>query len=277
MVRPDEPSPSQGESGSRRIGLAGESPAAASAGEPRSRPRVRDESPSPERGVEGRQGTVGSLRREPSCGPQCESVKLAASREIQPKGGMAEPLMSRRRQQTAPSTGSVQDIPGVRSEARSDSPMRNRRDPTQRPESGRSASDKPMAKRERAGRESEGLVVLVTATTTTSLEGRGPALVTRHRRGKCEGMTARSNNPIGKARKLAMPLYVLAERRWMMDTTRLPERGRRSDDRTCRRGRSHWMSMCMPDVKTIGKPCAGKSQARFERGPQVVGPQNPVT
>ena len=52
----------------------------------------------------------------------------------------------------------------------------------------RSVPDKPTVKRVRAERESEGFIVPLTVTAITSLEGRGPALVTRERGGKCEGM-----------------------------------------------------------------------------------------
>src|SRR6266545_3924801 len=100
-------------------------------------------------------------------------------RESSPrKGGVAEPLMSRRRQQTASArTGSTQDTPGVWRRARDDSPTRNRRDPPRRPTLGEGGTDKPKAKRSRAERESEGLVVARKSPTTTATERRSPALV----------------------------------------------------------------------------------------------------
>jgi len=63
----------------RRVGLAGESPAAVVTGEPRSRPRVGGKSPTPERGVKGPQTAVRLSGGEQWSGPQCESVNLAAS------------------------------------------------------------------------------------------------------------------------------------------------------------------------------------------------------
>lgn len=103
---------------------------------------------------------------------------------------MAEPLMSRRRQQTAPArAGGVQDVPGVRRRARGNSPARNRRGPTRPPTSGKGASYKPKVKWKRVGRESEGLIVPWTPVTRTPVEGRGPALVALACGGKCEGMT----------------------------------------------------------------------------------------
>ena len=126
--------------------------------------------------------------------------------------------MSRRRQQTVPvETGAcdcmrAQDASGVEREARSNSSTRNRRGPTRPPSSGQGAVDKPEAKRQRAGRDSEGLVVPTTAAAKTPPEGRGSALVTRAREGKCEGMAARPNNPTEKARELQRTLFRAAKR-----------------------------------------------------------------
>jgi hypothetical protein len=170
------------------VGLAGESPAAVSAGAPRSRSRVRGEIPSPERDVEGPHGVVGLLGGEQNCGPSMK--RTLQPREIDTrKGGMAEPLMPRRRQQTAPErAGGVQDIPGVRRRARGDSPTRNRRDPTRPPPSGKDPTYKPSVKWKGVGRESEGLIVPRSAATRTPQEGRGPALVKLACGGKYEGM-----------------------------------------------------------------------------------------
>jgi hypothetical protein len=96
------------------------------------------------------------------------------------KVGPAEPLMSRRRQQTAsvwrppqagkPKSGAMQDARGVWRRACGHSSMRNRRDPSRRPTSGEGGPYKPSAKWDRAGRESEGLVV---PTTPVEKAGRG--------------------------------------------------------------------------------------------------------
>jgi len=56
-------------------------------------------------------------------------------------------------------TGGMQDAHGVWRRARQDSLIRNRRDPSRRPTSGKGGSYKPMAKGNRAGRESEGFIV----------------------------------------------------------------------------------------------------------------------
>ena len=109
-------------------------------------------------------------------------------------------------------TGGAQDTPGVGKRARSDGLVGNRRDPTRRPTSGEGGGYKPKAKCHRAGRESEGLVVPMMATTITSPEERSPALVVFANRGKCEGMPVRANNPLDKARKPDRGLSVVAER-----------------------------------------------------------------
>ena len=76
---------------------------------------------------------------------------------------MAEPLTSRRRQQTASViTGTVQDVPGVWRKACGDSLIWNLRGPTRPPSSGVGDSYKPKVKWGRVGRESEGLIVLLT-------------------------------------------------------------------------------------------------------------------
>jgi hypothetical protein len=105
------------------------------------------------------------------------------------KGGVAEPIMSRRRQQTASvRAGRMQDAPGVERMARVDSTARNRRDPTWRLTSSEGRPYKPSVKGAGVGRESEGLVVPVTMATRTPFKGRSPALVTLERGGKHEGM-----------------------------------------------------------------------------------------
>jgi hypothetical protein len=170
------------------VGLAGESPAAVGAGAPRSRSRAWGEILPPERDVESPQGAVWRSGGEQSCGPSMK--RTLQPREIGArKGGMAEPFMSRRRQQTALGrAGGVQDIPGVRRRARSESLARNRRGPTRPPMSGKDPTYKPSVKGKGVGRESEGLIVPKRAATRTQSEGRGPALVTLVSGGTCEGM-----------------------------------------------------------------------------------------
>lgn len=173
------------------VELAGESPVAVIAGEPRSRLQPSGEIPPAERSVESpvreRAVTIEPGRGEQSCGPSMK--RTLQPRDMSPrKGGAAEPVMSRRRQQTASRrSGAMQDAPGVWRRARSDSPTRNRRGPPRRPPSGKDRVDKPSAKRRGVERESEGRVV-PTMRGESRAEGRGPALVALALGGKGEGM-----------------------------------------------------------------------------------------
>ena len=125
---------------------------------------------------------------------------------------MAEPVISGRRQQTAPVIGGVQDTPGVWKRARSESLVWNRRDPTRRPTSGEGGGYKPMAKCHRVGRESEGPVVPRMRRNHNLRGGKGPCFGRARDGGKCGGMTARSNNPLEKARELHEELFAVAKR-----------------------------------------------------------------
>jgi len=92
------------------------------------------------------------------------------------KVGLAEPLMPRRRQQTASvRTGGMQDARGVWRRAWGHSSVRNRRDPSRRPTSGEGGPYKPTAKGDRVGRESEGSIVPVTPVEKAG-RGKGPCL-----------------------------------------------------------------------------------------------------
>jgi hypothetical protein len=168
--------------------LAGESPAAVSAGAPRSRARSNGEIRRAERAVESPQGIARSPGGEQRRGPSIK--RTLQPREISPrKGGVAEPIMTRRRQQTASGrTGGMQDAPGVGRRARAESTTRNRRGPTRRLTSSEGWPYKPRAKGAGAGRESEGLVVPMRTVTTTPSEERSPALVALVSGGKHEGM-----------------------------------------------------------------------------------------
>ena len=159
MVRPDELLVDAA-GDSRCTELAGESPVAVSAGAPRSRPRAMRETESSEWGVKSPHAVVrlhgGEQVRRPS------DERTLQPRDINSrKVGLAEPLMSRRRQQTAPAriSGGVQDARGVWRRACGYSSVRNRRDPSRRPTLGAGGPYKPTAKGDRVGRESEGFVV----------------------------------------------------------------------------------------------------------------------
>jgi hypothetical protein len=171
MLRPAGTAPRM-RSGSRCTEITGESPVAVSAGAPRSRPRATGETLASEWGVESPREAVwlhgGEQDRRPSL-----------TRTLQPrdigtrKVGLAEPLISRRRPQTAARTGARQDTRGVWRRACGDSSVRNRRDPSRRPTSGVGGPYKPTVKGDRVGRESEGSIVPWTPVEKAG-RGKGP-------------------------------------------------------------------------------------------------------
>jgi len=158
------------------IDLAGASPVAVSADAPRSRPRATEEIPSSEWGVKSPLRVVGFSGGEQVRRPSIK--RILQPREIGTrKVGLAEPLMSRRRQQTPCAIGAREDARGVERRACGHRWMWNRRDPSRRPTLGAGDPYKPTAKGERVGRESEGFIVPLTPVTKTPVEGRDPALV----------------------------------------------------------------------------------------------------
>ena len=85
-------------------------------------------------------------------------------------------------------------------------------------------------------------------------------------------MVARPNHPIEKVRELQRRLYIAAKRNeerrfhalynlWRLDVPL----------EAWTRSATH--DACMRHVKTIGKPDAGNSHVRFERGPQETEPE----
>ena len=160
MVRPDRIASFE-RIDSRCVDLAGASPAAVSVGAPRSRPRATRETLASEWGVKSPHGAVGLHGGEPVRRPSIK--RTLQPREIRTrKVGPAEPLMSRRRQQTASRTETMQDVRGVERRACGYRSVRNRRDPSRRPTLGAGDPYKPTVKEDCAGRESEGLIVPLT-------------------------------------------------------------------------------------------------------------------
>ena len=192
---------------------AGESPATVGTpGAPCSRLRATPEMAASERSVESRKRGIGPVEREQSCGPNVSEPLQPREIGTERQGGRADHVAAKAIDCGTAVTGDPQDTLGVREGARSEGLVRNRRDPPRRPTSGEGGGYKPMAKCHRAGRESEGLVVPRMASTRTTPEGRGPALVVSVEEGKGEGMPARANNPTVKARKPQSRLFTAAKR-----------------------------------------------------------------
>jgi hypothetical protein len=154
------------------IELTGGSPVAVSADAPRSRLRARVERPSSEWSVKSPPAVIrppgGEQVRRPS------EERILQPRDIRTrKNRLAEPLMPRRRQQTASTIGGMQDACGVWRRACGQRSMWNRRDPSRRPTLGVGDPYKPKAKGERVGRESEGSIVPLTLVLKAG-RGKGP-------------------------------------------------------------------------------------------------------
>ena len=226
MVRPDDDElPDEiGSAPSGRVDLAGESPARVSVGAPGSRPHASH------REVDARAGRrePGERNRERSCGPQRAVNVEQASSDYQPKGDRErrDGHVASKAMHSAPDPKRALGLPGVVAAARSERSTGNRRGPSSQPTSGE-------ATRISAERESVSCEAEVRGGRSTNevadnaMEGRAPASVARVDAGKREGMPARANDPVAKARELQRTLYRCAKR----------SRGRRFHalhDRICR-------------------------------------------
>ena len=259
MSRPEGP-----RVGSCSNGLTGESPVRVSVGAPGSRPQPV---------VERRQATAGRrkpLWREQECGPQ-HQVNPAASSEEQ-CGSRAEHVTAKATS-GAETTDGAPGPAGVRGAARAHSSLGNRRDPSAQPASGRDRAYKPKAKSSGAQRESEGAIVPSRVVHENAAGGKGPCFGDASTGGKSEGMvrTAESKHPEGRqpidqVRRLQRKLYVAAKRDGKRRFHALYDPSRRGDVL-----REAWERVALAQpvhaacVNTIGKPCAGKPHARFER------------
>jgi len=127
-------------------------------------PSRGERSPGPERGVES------PLQAEGKQAGRNESeryshVIVSAERCL---GGPSRSCHGEGNRQQAGSRGSAGPLRGLEAAARLDRRMRNRRDPTRRPASGKDSAYKAgWLKASRAGRESEGSIVPVKACKTT--------------------------------------------------------------------------------------------------------------
>jgi len=193
MVRPDANDPSVPRRGIEEVSfagrdeLAGGSPVLVIAGEPGSRLRASGEISPSERSVVSPAVAVWRPRGEQSYGPSLKRT-LQPRERCPRKGGEGRAgHVAAKATDCAQESGAAQDTPGVGRRARSDSSSRNRRDPNRLLTSSEGDAYKRNAKWRRAGRESEGLIVLPTLGESR-VEGRGPALVTLVVAGTGEGM-----------------------------------------------------------------------------------------
>src|SRR5215208_831420 len=172
MVRPDR-SAQREAGGSCCIELAGASPAAVSAGAPRSRPRAWEEILPPEWGVESPQRVVrrvgGEQVRRPSFKRTLQPRAMNSERSGRPSRSF--PGEGNRLHQCK--TGAVEDARGVGRRACGQEFGAEQERPVPVARSGEGGPYKPSAKGGRAGRESEGPVVPLTPADKAG-RGKGP-------------------------------------------------------------------------------------------------------
>jgi len=234
---------------------AGVSPATVGTpGAPCSRLRATSEMAASERSVESRLRGIGLAEREQSCGPNVSESLQPREIGTERQGGRADHVAAKATDCGTAVTGDPQDTLGVREGARSEGLVRNRRDPPRRPTSGEGGGYKPTAKCHRAGRESEGLVVPWMASTRTTPEGRGPALVALWDRGKGEGMPYWANNPFEKAREPGKELSVVAKSAATIGAVIVSQ----EPPRVTSLGRMVGVFICASDASVTGRPSVSR-------------------
>ena len=142
------------------------------AGAPCSRLRALGEILATERSVRSPSASVGTAGGERSCGPNRNEPLQPRDIGAERRGGRARHFRVKATDCVCRAGKAAQDSTGVRRAARSEGLVRNRRDPTRPPTSGKDPGYKPSAKCQGAGRESEGLVVPVKAVKAA--RGKGP-------------------------------------------------------------------------------------------------------
>ena len=138
--------------------------------------------------------------REPARGPQL-NVKPAASTDLPPES-RAGHVAVKATPAVSQSGDHAAGLGGVWGAARVQGDERNTRGPSAPLPSRQSASYKPMAKSSRTQRESEGIVVLLTAVTNNAVRGKGPRFGHARNEGKCQGMAGMTgpNHPDARER-----------------------------------------------------------------------------
>jgi hypothetical protein len=257
MVRPE-----------RRVVLAGASPVRVSAGAPGSRlqpsgeirpRRAKCQKPLKKRGANQRAATTGE---------RCSLVTFSAERRL---GGPSRSYHGEGNRQHSGPEGML-DFPGV---SGGGTLGKNNAEQERSYLAAKSGKDRAYKagrlKSHGARRKSEGSVLPEKARITTRWR-EGALLWSRRQGGKREGMPETANNPSVKARQLSRPAIGVCQVR-----LRLAGFGEGSDNRsdTPVKGRIATSMGCHARhiKKIIVKPCAGKPQARFERGLMETGRQ----
>lgn len=169
-----------------------------------------------------RAGRRKPLRRKQARGPQ-HQVKPAASTDLQARSRAAhftaKAMSGARDSGVAGATG----LGGVGGAARVQGDVRNARGPSARPESGRGAGHKPMAKVCAVQRKSEGIVVATRAVANNAAGAKGPWGGNAGEAGTHEGMTGESGSNHPGGRKPSDQVRHLQRRLWIA-AKRSPER-----------------------------------------------------
>jgi hypothetical protein len=255
MVRPE-----------RRVVLAGASPVRVSAEAPGSRlqpsgeirpRRAECQKPLKQRGANQRAATTSE---------RCSLVRLSAERRL---GGPSRSCRGEGNRQH-PGSERVLDLSGVSGGGTLGQSKAEQERPYLAAKSGKDRAYKAgWLKSRGAGRESEGLVLPMKACSKTRWR-EGALLWSSRPGGKREGMPETANTPSVKARQLRGPaMDVCQVRASAMDSGE----GwyRRSDDPSKGLILSVRWRHARHIKKIIVKPCAGKPQARFERGLMETG------
>ncbi len=171
------------------------------------------------REAHGRAGRRKPLRREQQRGPQHEA-NAAASSDLQRESRAAHiTAKAMSSGDKGPGGEYSLGLSGVGAAARADGVVRNRRDPSAQPASGKDRSYKPRVKGNGAQRESEGVVVPPMGVDDNAPGGKGPHFGHAGGGGTREGMAGKTepNHPGGyetavKVRHLQRQLWAAAKR-----------------------------------------------------------------
>jgi len=262
MVRPER----------RRDVLTGGRPVRVSAGAPGSRLPTGGEirlceaecqTPLKERGANQRAATISERN---------SLVKLSAERRL---GGPSRSCHGEGNRQHSARPEGMLDLPGVPGGGTLGKNRAEQERPSPAALSGKDRAYKAgRLKSSGAGRESEGFVVPMMECSKT-LWREGTLLWSRRRRGKREGMPEMANNPFDKARQLDDPAMGVSQ----VSSTRagIGEGGDNRHDNPVKGQDAPWYGHHARHIKKIiGKPCAGKPHARFERGSLETGRRMPI-